>query len=351
MRPNNVYPHGPTNLEPALLEVAAGADGTVPRQLLLISDGDVQIDKPVALIETLRQKRIHLHVLAIGSGSGLPTLRQIAAATDGAVVGRIDSRQWASGAQELLGSAMPSNFERSSTTIQFENELVSLVPRTISAWNRVWLKNGALELAGANANGMRVPLAAKWNVGEGRVAAAAFDASNEEIEALARLVTQPPRDPRFSATWQIGATLRVTVDAMDGKTYLNNQKISLRLLSTSSGEKSEQIVRQVEPGRYVLDLPAPRFSIFAEIVANGRVIDRVAIAGRYAPEFDEIGNDHAAMRAIADRTGGEVITPAMKRPIDFKWPRQSVALSSWFAALGSLLAALGLIVARASRPC
>ncbi len=342
--PPDIYPHGPTNLEPALLAIAAGSDGAMPRQLLLISDGDVRIDQPAELIERLRRAQTHLCVLAIGDGSGLAILREIAAGTGGDVVQRLDSRQWANGAEALLSSALPSNLEYSSATIQFENELADLAPCAISAWNRVWLKNGARELAGANAGGLRVPLAGLWNVGEGRAAAAAFDASREEIESLAKLVARPPRDPRFTAAWKIGATLGVTLDAIDGRTYLNDQAVTLRLRSTSpTAEMSEHAVPQVEPGRYALELPAPRSPVFAEVRVNGQFVDRIAVAARYAPEFDAIGNDHAAMRTLADRTGGDVISPGMKRPIDFNWPRREVRLSSWLAALGALLAALGLV--------
>jgi hypothetical protein len=342
--PSDAYPHGPTNLEPVLLQIADSADGTMPRQLLLISDADEQIDQPNALIELLRRKQIHLHVLAIGDGSGLATLRHIAAATGGAVVQRMDPRQWASGAAELLGTAMATNFEHTAISIQFENELAHLPPQSIDAWNRTWLKNDARELAGANANGLRVPLMATWNVGEGHVAAAAFDAGSAEVDALIKLVTQPPRDPRFTVNWQIGSALEVSVDAVDGKTYLNNQSVVLRLLPTNSdGAASDTVVPQVEPGRYELQLPAPRPPVFAELSANGNAIDRIAVAGRYAPEFDAIGNDHAAMQTLADRTGGDVITPAVKRPIDFRWPRRSQPVSSWFAACGALLTAAGLI--------
>jgi len=342
--PNDVYPHGPTNLEPVLLQIAGAADGTMPRQLLLISDGDVQIDQPAALIDLLRRKQIRLHVLAIGNGSGLATLRHIAAATGGAVVQRMDPRQWSSGAAELLGSAMATNFQHTAVSIRFENELADLPPRSVDAWNRTWLKNDAHELAGANANGMRVPLTATWNVGEGHVAAAAFNATNESLEALVKLVTQPPRDSRFTVVWQIGPSLGVRVDAVDGKTYLNGQSVTLRLFRTGpSGGESEATVPQVEPGRYALQIPAPRSPVFAELRVHGNVIDRVAVAGRYAPEFDAIGNDHAAMRMLADRTGGDVITPAMKRPIDFHWPQRSEPISSWLAGLGGVLAACGLV--------
>jgi hypothetical protein len=342
--PNDISPHGPTNLEPALLEIAGNSAGDMPRQLLLISDADVQIDRPEALIELMRKKQIHLHVLAIGDGSGLAVLRHIAAATQGAVAQRVDPAQWAAGAAELLGNAMPSYLERKSIAIEYEKELAKFPMQTISAWDRVWLKDGAAELAGASDTGAHVPLIATWNAGEGHVAATAFDAGNEQIESLAELVAQPPRDPRFAAIWQVGPVLGVSIEAIDGKKYLNNLPMTIRFLPTSGpGSIIEQPVPQVEPGRYSVDVGAPRAPAIAEVAVGGNVIDRIAVAGRYAPEFDGIGNDHAAMRLLADRTGGDVISPAMARVIDFKWPRRMVPMASWFAGLGALLAAAGLI--------
>ena len=342
--PGDVFPHGPTNLEPVLLQLADSADGTMPRQLLLISDADVQIDQPDALIDLLRRKQIHLHVLAIGDGSGLGTLRHIAAATSGAVVQRMDPRQWASGAAELLGSAMATNFEHTLVSIRFENELAHFPPRSIDAWNRTWLKNDARELAGANANGLHVPLAATWHVGEGHVAATAFDTGGEVAEALSKLVIQAPRDPRFAVNWQIGSTLGVSVDAVDGKSYLNEQNVTLRLLPTNGdGASATPLCRRSSLAVTKCSCPRRCSPLFAELRAGGSVIDRIAVAGRYAPEFDAIGNDHAAMQALADRTGGDVITPAVKRPIDFRWPRRSQPMSSWFSAIGALCAAAALI--------
>jgi hypothetical protein len=77
------------------------------------------------------------------------------------------------------------------------------------------------------------------------------------------------------------------------------------------------------------------------------VLERVAVAGRYAPEYDAIGNDRAALRALADRTGGRVIEPGMRGPIDFRWPPRDVDLTPWLAAAGALMVALGLIWWRA----
>jgi hypothetical protein len=99
---------------------------------------------------------------------------------------------------------------------------------------------------------------------------------------------------------------------------------------------------QTGPGHYELDLPAPRTPAFAAIRVEGRLIDRIAVAGRYAPEFDAIGNDHAAMEELAHRTGGQVIAPRQTWPIDFRWPAKVMPISSILAVLGAAFIAVGL---------
>jgi hypothetical protein len=339
--PADVSPHGPTNLEPVLLQIARSSNGAMPTHLLLISDADVQIDQPAALIALLRQKNIHLHLLAIGAGSGLPVLRHIAATTGGSVVQQLDPRQWTSGAADLLTAAMPTLLQREPISIHFENDLAALPVRPISQWNRTWLKALARELAFADVDGQHVPLAAQWLVGQGSVCAAAFPVNSQQLDRLVKLTAREPHDPRFAVTWQTGPSLHVRIDALDGEHYLNEQGLTLQL-----GQEPPTPVPQIGPGRYELNLPAPRTPTFAALRAAGHVLDRIAVAGRYAPEFDTLGNDHAAMEELAQRTGGTVIAPGNHHPISFNWPRRDVPLTPWLAAVGALLSACGFAVWR-----
>ena len=104
--------------------------------------------------------------------------------------------------------------------------------RSIASWNRTWIAPGATELAVGNDGDEPRTMAAKWQVGSGLVAAAA--SRNMDIANLASLIAQPPHDPRFKVAWQTGPFLHVTVDAADGKSYLNNLKLTLELWGQDS---------------------------------------------------------------------------------------------------------------------
>ena len=83
--PPDAVPLGPTNLEETLERVAADADGGASTQVLLFSDCDAHIDDPQHLIELFQRQHVTLHVLALGSGVGVPAIRQIVAQN-----GRVD---------------------------------------------------------------------------------------------------------------------------------------------------------------------------------------------------------------------------------------------------------------------
>ncbi|MDB5356701.1 MAG: hypothetical protein JWN24_3154 [Phycisphaerales bacterium] len=343
--PPDVGPHGPTNLEQVLREIAENSDAALPKQLLLLTDGDARIDDPAGLALALKKKKIHLHLLAIGEGSGLPALRIIIGATGGTFISQLDPQKWTDGIQKLMRAASPKLLGQNPLPIYFIGDLSSIPSRTVSPWNRTWLRGTATPLAEATQESERVIAGARWNVGEGRVLALAFDAGPSLADALAQSAGRAPHDPRYRVTWETGSRLRVTVDALDGQRYLNGEKIELDLSeeSESAAAAKSIAVPQIEPGRYELSLPAPRSPAFATVRVAGHVVDRIAVAGRYAPEFDAIGNDPEAMEKLARRTGGQVIPSRQTWPIDFRWPRRPISLAPLLALIGAALIALGLV--------
>jgi hypothetical protein len=348
--PPNLSPTGPTNLEPALLKIISQTDATMPKELLVLTDADTEIKSVVALRAGLKDKKIRLHILAIGEGKALPILSDLARATDGQVVKELEPEKWTLATQKLFTQVSPERLNSQPVNVRFLADLAGLGSHSVTPWNRTWLKKSASALAEATAPDGPVTMAARWKFGTGTVLAAAYEASPPEAEAFAKLIAQPPRDPRFKITWDIGQRLLVTVDAANAGVFLNGLTLQLDLTADALGSTPVvHSIPQIAPGRYEISLPAPRQPTFAAIRLANRVLDRTAIAGRYAAEFDAIGNDHANMRELAQRTHGAVIPPTQTRPIQFNWPGRDIPLSSWLAAAGALFIAIGLIAWRFPR--
>jgi hypothetical protein len=322
--------------------IARSVDGKMPVQLLVLSDFDTQITGAPELAELLTAKKIHLHLLAIGEGTALPALRQVAAATGGSVLTQLDPARWAAATRELARAAGAKLLHHDPIRLTFTDALARVAPQAVGQWNRVWQKPATTLLADARAGDQTVPVAAEWNVGEGRVLAAAFSPEESVIRRMAAQVAKPPRDPRFHVSWDSGSVLRIAVDAIDRSKYLNGQELNLEVAGSTLK------LPQTGPGRYELETDAPRSPATATLRAGGRVLERIALAGRYAPEFDAIGNDLAAMHELASRSGGAVIPPDQSRPIDINWPPRRMPITSALAIAGALFIALGLIAWRRS---
>ena len=131
--------------------------------------------------------------------------------------------------------------------------------RTTSPWNRVWLKESAMRIAEAHRGSEGIPMAARWNMGEGRVLAVAFDPMPGLVERLGSLVSRPPHDPRFHVSWETGPTLKVLVDAIDNGKYLNGKSITIELAENTTPEPAvHDPFSNPAPGQYQVTIPASR---------------------------------------------------------------------------------------------
>jgi hypothetical protein len=130
-------------------------------------------------------------------------------------------------------------------------------------------------------------------------------------------------------------------------TYLNGLQFSLYLADSTRPyvPPTAHRIPQTAPARYELSLDAPRVPTLATVRLAGSavVVGRVAVAGRYAPEFDAVGTDRAAIRELAARTGGAVVEPAALGPLDLPRPRRDVPLTSPLAAAAAACVALALV--------
>jgi hypothetical protein len=345
--PDGIYPHGPTNLQPAL-EAIAAISGTLPVQVIVLSDFDAKVGGAATLGARFKNRQIRVHVLAIGEGSALKTMREVSALTGGLTMTQLDPAQWTTSMRELLAASQPNLVRHDSIHVEFSNAIAQVAALDASLWNRTWLKQGASKLAFGTAGSESIPMAAQWNIGQGKVAALAFEPDGARAQAIAEWVAQKPFDPRFKVKWEAGEKVNVSVDAIEGGKYLNEKAFSIDLLdpSVSDAAIASTPLVQTAPGRYEVSVLAPRSSRLATIRAEGHAIARFAVAGRYAPEFDAIGNDVAAMNELARRSAGRVIDPTDTRQLDIQWPPDQISLAAPTAFTGVALMLGALCVSR-----
>ena len=333
--PPSAFPSGPTNLAAVLQQIIKSVDGSSLVQLLVMTDADTDLPDPDLLAAQMKQRKIHLHILATGHGSALPALREIAAATDGSVVEQLDPREWIAAAQILLKRALPTRYEHSPLTA---------AAQTIPEWNQTWLRSDSNAILRA----ADTPLIATWQHGLGKVTAIAYPADATTITAVSTQIETPPRDPRFAVTWENGSSLKIEVDAIDGNAFLNGQSIQSELRSADDVSQTPETntIPQTGPGRYGLTIPTSRRARIVSVFNGTQVLARFAVSGRYAPEFDHIGNDLPALQELARRTGGRVIRSTQIGPIDFHWPLRATPLAPVLALMAFATFALALLLDR-----
>lgn len=343
--PPAVQPHGPTGLQQSLAQIAALPSARMPRELLLLTDGEATLDAADALAESLRAAKVRLHVMLTGPGPAAEPLRAIATQTGGRAIEAANPGGWAAGARTLARGATAEALIHSPVQLRAVDAL-DILTSAVSAWNRTWLKPGAHLLAEAAHDDQSVPMIARWQLGAGQVVATAFAMTPSDAARLADTIALPPRDPRFSVTIDSGNRLRVRVRAADGESHLNGLELQARLTMADTGQSNVTPIPQVAPGRYELDLPAPRQSVIVTVLHEGRPLDQAAIAGRYPPEFDGIGFDQERAAELATRTGGRLIAPEESGPIDLPMRIESRPIAGILTFAGLLLCAAALITGK-----
>jgi hypothetical protein len=342
--PSDVVPQGPTNLEPILKELASRLDPGSRIEIILISDGDATIQNPEAIAESFRKNSARIHLLATGNSSRA-SVQRLTVLTAGSFAPQADPALWNSSLRQLLAGTLVDRLGAFPLKVEFTGDLAALPARAAPVWNKTWVKPQATLLATGDDAGSRAPAVAQWKLGAGQVAAAAFATNPEETAAITALMARPPRDPRFKISFTPGPKLVVSVIAAENDRQMNGLNLSLSLRDETDPTSSAALTKipQTAPGKYELSIPAPRSAGIATIRLNDQILDRFAAAGRYAPEFDAIGNDHDAMRKLAEQSGGAVIEPSQTSPIDVIAAKKPVNLTTVLALIGSLCIAGGLI--------
>jgi hypothetical protein len=337
--PAEVSPNGPTNLQPALQQIAKRTESS-PCELLLLTDADTTIDDPPSLAAALKAAHVRVSLLALGNISPDNPVVKIAVATGGRWIASDDPSRWTDSLKKLMRLNELRHLENTRVQAQFDPSL-HLPNRALDQWNHVWLKADAKQLAFSDFRQQPVAIGASWHVGVGTVAAFCFSPSADETATLAAVLAQPPRDPRFKVNWRNGENLTVSIDASNETGYFNGLRFVLSL-----SDRKNQAIAQTGPGQYQLEIPPLRAPALATVQLDGHVIDRQSLAGRYAPEFNVVGNDDSALLRLAASSGGKVIPPTQRRPINFAWPEQVVRIERYLAAAGAMFLAAALLIWR-----
>lgn len=325
-------PLGPTNLEPILASLEF-SDST---HLLILTDGQAQFRQPVNLLNRWKQQQVRPFVLIVGETPPDASLKQFIESAGGSLMHQPDVRQWTRAMQSLAQSALPPPTLEGNRIVQFRGDLESLPPRSIPRATRAWQKPDSQLLAETNLDEARIPLAAHWHIGEGSVIQFVFPATPAEISSAAQRWSRPPRDPRLRITVEAAESVEIRVDARTSRAFLNDLSLSAQVTNAMPLP-----IPQTAPGEYRLNFPAPRSPALLTIRVAGRIVERVALAGRYAPEFDHIGLNRDRLKELSNITGGGTVEPAdtSRLPIarlDYH------SVQSWCAALSA--AALGMML-------
>ncbi len=351
--PAGIQPRGPTDLGPALRQIARQEDSGLARQALVISDAQARLGDIAELIDTLHRGRLRLHVLQVGDDSTASEaqLRRLVEATGGSYRKELSPRRWAQEARLMLAQSSPERMIEGSAPIHADSGLATALGRaTPVRWNRTWLKPRAMLLASAAVQGEKVAVAGRWALGAGEVMAVALRPEVGTGAALAETIARRARDPRYHVSWDTGSSLTVRLDTLADGEPINRLAPTLELAMiepiAATTAPTTYWLEQTAPGRYEVSIDAPRRSSLASVRVGDQLADRKVLSGEYPPEFDEIGNDYAAMRRLADSGGGSVIQPTQLEPIRLHWPTHAVSAAPTLALLGTLLMAIGLIVWR-----
>lgn len=341
--PPTITPGGPTNLRSALEAAADRADASLPNELIVMTDGDAELASTETLRRRLAERHVRLHVLAVGPEPSAK-LRQLTAATGGTWREQVLPSRWLTDLRAVYQGARPDRRRSQPTTATFLGPLSAVSPVRIEQSQLGWAKERATLLAKDDST----PLAALWRVGEGQVAAFAFDPPAAALNAILAQIARPSGDPRFAVEWLSASPLSVRVDAQSSAGYLNDRSLTLTLVDEVGQAPITRPIPQTAPGSYELQVDYHAGG-FATLRVDGHVVETKALPERYPPEFDEVGNDRAALQSLATRSGGRVIEPGDVRPIELPRRRRRIALAPWLSACGACLIAAGLLSWRRGR--
>lgn len=327
-------PRGPTNLAAALNAIVS-TPGALPRELLIITDGETAGALTVTPAEMTAAK-VRPGMLLIGPRDRATALIEFIEQCAGTVIEQTDPTQWIAAAQQLARVRQDARLLEGHFSVEL-NQPIGAALGGVETANETWVRSGATALGTLSSTNS--PAAATWQAGAGKVVAFAFAAAPPLLADVADRLGAVGRDPRFQTRLIQGENDIVQVTAIENGAAMNELQLTARNLGGAA-----MPMEQVGPGRYEIRFDRQVKARVVEIIANDTVVDRVAVAGRYAAEFDAIGLNLENLRELAARTGGAVIEPTQTTPIQLSRKTIRRSIASWLAATAAALMLVGLIL-------
>ncbi len=315
-------------LDPALTTAYASlrAEASAIKHVLLFADGsDAQgSSATVNLSSAAHSAGITTSVVALGKGDDLPVLERISHQGHGRFYVVSDaSRIPAVFAQETITAARAAVREEAFIASKHAG---SSVVRGIDFRQSPPLAGYVVTLRKPRA---LVPLRAKdgdpllaiWNTGLGQCAVFTSDyggrwgtswtkwaAGAQLFVQLARSVARNEDDSsvRLDASMRDGR-LELSVDALSAEDSLDNFRNLSATIAKPDGQLQDVTLRPSGAGRYAASLPVQRPGTYLVSVADtlsGTLLATTGLEMSTGDELEPTGTDRAALRAIAERSGG-----------------------------------------------
>ncbi|MEM7806733.1 MAG: vWA domain-containing protein [Planctomycetota bacterium] len=264
-------PSGPTNLD-AAIEAALSKDGR--RQLLVLVDAEAELSQQVVTEAT--NADVTVHVL---SPAGTPTssIDRLVRATGGRLLIGDDLVTLA---RDLVGDASAGRLQSEERTVVIAGRTATVAP-----WREAWPKDRATPIGEGD-----LP-AATWRVGAGRATAVSASLPAAMLASMA----EDGGGRMVDVRWVDGPELVVT--AADLPTA---ERVEL----TINGRTNP--MWPIAADTFRTTIAGAREPGVAVITVDGQTHSRKAVAGRYEPEFEAIGNDIERLLDFADRFDGDV---------------------------------------------